>query len=162
MQARGPALSLRQREAADDSFIARLATQAFDEYSVHPAGSTLRMARTGVTWVACREDEPLGFVVVRPGSAGPAHAELCAIAVDEHARGVGVGTALLAKVERVLSLAGFSEITIHTAQANLSALELFLKHGFRVERRLPRFYRGVFDACALRKRIDGSSVRSRP
>ncbi|MEO8978951.1 MAG: GNAT family N-acetyltransferase [Polyangiaceae bacterium] len=159
---RGPAVSFHQREAADDSFIARLASQAFDEYAVHPAGSTLRMARSGVTWVACRDETPLGFVVVRPGSAGPAHAELCAIAVDEHARGVGVGGALLAKVERVLSLAGVTEITIHTAQANVAALELFLKHGFRVERRLPRFYRGVFDACALRKRIGGSASRPRP
>ena len=146
---------LRQREPADDTFIAKLAERAFDEYSLHPAGSTLRMARSGVTWLACRNDERLGFAVVRPGAAGATHAELCAIAVDEHARGLGVGTALLAKVERVLSLAGFSEITMHTAQANLSALALFLKLGFRVERRLPRFYRGVFDACALRKRIGG-------
>ncbi|MEP7049707.1 MAG: GNAT family N-acetyltransferase [Pseudomonadota bacterium] len=159
MQAPALEVSLRQRQAADDSFIARLATQAFDEYSPHPAGNTLRMARSGVTWVACRAGEPLGFVVVRPGSAGATHAELSAIAVDERARGLGVGTALLAKVERVLSLAGFRDITIHTAQANLSALELFLKHGFRVERQLPRFYRGVFDACALRKRIAGPSDR---
>jgi ribosomal protein S18 acetylase RimI-like enzyme len=149
--AHDPALFLRQRCAADDAFIARLAAQAFDEYSARPVATTLGMARAGVTWLACRDDEPLGFAVVRPGE--PGHAELCAIAVEEHARGLGIGTALLAKVERVLSLAGFSELTIHTAQANLSALELFLKHGFRVERRLPRFYRGVFDACALRKRI---------
>ena len=98
-------------------------------------------------------------MVVLPGSAGPTQAELCAIAVDEYARGTGIGAALLAKVERVLSLAGFSEITMHTAQANLSALELFLKHGFRIERRLPRFYRGVFDACALRKRIADSAAK---
>jgi ribosomal protein S18 acetylase RimI-like enzyme len=146
-----PALFLRQRCAADDAFIAKLAARAFDEYSAQPVATTLGMARTGVTWLAYRDDEPVGFAVVRPGE--PGHAELCAIAVEEHARGLGVGTALLAKVERVLALAGFSELTIHTAQANLSALELFLKHGFRVERRLPRFYRGVFDACALRKRI---------
>ncbi len=118
---------------------------------MRPVSTTLGMARAGVTWLACRDEQPIGFAVVRPGELG--HAELCAIAVEEHARGLGVGTALLAKVERVLALAGFSELTIHTAQANLSALELFLKHGFRVERRLPRFYRGVFDACALRKRI---------
>jgi ribosomal protein S18 acetylase RimI-like enzyme len=149
--AHDPALFLRQRCAADDAFIARLAARAFDEYSARPVATTLGMARAGVTWLACREDEPVGFAVVRPGE--PGHAELCAIAVEEHARGLGIGTALLAKVERVLALAGFSELTIHTAQANLSALELFLKQGFRVERRLPRFYRGVFDACALRKRI---------
>jgi len=143
--------SLRQRQATDDAFIAKLSARAFDEYSARPVASTLAMARSGVTWLACRNDEQIGFAVVRPGK--PGHAELCAIAVEEHARGLGVGTALLTKVERVLAMAGFDELTIHTAQANLSALELFLKHGFRVERRLPRFYRGVFDACALRKRI---------
>ncbi len=147
----GPALSLRQRCAADDSFIATLAARAFTEYDAHAAGSTLRMARAGVTWLACQDEEPVGFAVVRPGSNE--QAELCAIAVEEHARGVGVGSALLVKIERVLALAGFNELTIHTAHANLSALELFLKHGFRIERRLPRFYRNVFDACALRKRL---------
>ena len=149
--ARELAFSLRQRCAADDAFIAKLSARAFDEYSVRPVATTLEMARSGVTWLACRDDEPIGFAVVRPGE--PGQAELCAIAVEEHARGLGVGAALLTKVERVLALAGFDDLTIHTAQANLSALELFLKHGFRVERRLPRFYRGVFDACALRKRI---------
>ncbi len=144
-------ISLRQRCAADDPFIATLAARAFTEYDAHAAGSTLRMARAGVTWLAYQDEERVGFAVVRPGSAE--QAELCAIAVEEHARGLGVGTALLQKIERVLALAGFSELTIHTAQANVSALELFLKHGFRVERRLPRFYRNVFDACALRKRL---------
>ena len=150
-KARELAFSLRQRRAADDAFIAKLSARAFDEYSLRPVSTTLQMARSGVTWLACRNDEPIGFAVVRPGK--PGQAELCAIAVEEHARGLGVGAALLAKVERVLALAGFDDLTIHTAQANLSALELFLKHGFRVERRLPRFYRGMFDACALRKRI---------
>jgi ribosomal protein S18 acetylase RimI-like enzyme len=146
-----PAFFFRQRQATDDAFIAKLAAQAFDEYSLRPVATTLNMARSGVTWLALRDEQPVGFAVVRPSEAG--QAELCAIAVDEHARGLGVGSALLAKVERVLALAGFSVLTIHTAQANLSALELFLKRGFRVEQRLPRFYRGVFDACALRKRI---------
>jgi ribosomal protein S18 acetylase RimI-like enzyme len=149
--AHGLAWSLRQRHDKDDAFIAQLAAHAFSEYSTHASGSTLRMARAGVTWLACRAGEPVGFAVVRPGD--PGQAELCAIAVDESARGLGVGTALLSKVERVMAIAGFRAVTIHTAQANLSALELFLKRGFRVERRLPRFYRGVFDACELRKRL---------
>ncbi len=85
-------------------------------------------------------------------------AELCAIAVDEHARGQGVGAALLAGLERALAAEGVRELSLHTAQANLSAIDLFLKQGFRIERRLPRFYRGVFDACAMRKRV-GSKLR---
>jgi ribosomal protein S18 acetylase RimI-like enzyme len=144
-------LRLRRRISADDLYIARIAERAFAEYSRRPGDSTVSMARSGSTWVACREERLLGFAVVRGEGAGVA--ELCAIAVDELARGQGVGRALLTQVERALSAEGIRELSLHTAQANLSAMELFLKHGFRVERRLPRFYRGVFEACAMRKRV---------
>ncbi len=144
-------LRLRRRKGSDDRFIARLAEHAFAEYSRSPGDSTLSMARAGMTWVACRADVPVGFVIAR--GEGRAVAELCAIAVDEQARGQGVGRALLSGVERALGAEGIVELSLHTAQANLAALELFLKHGYRIERRLPRFYRGVFDACAMRKRV---------
>jgi len=111
----------------------------------------LRMARAGTTWVACREQRIVGFAVVSGG--GPESAELSAIAVAEQARGQGVGAALLVGVERALLDEGVRELSLHTAQANTSAVDLFLKHGFRIERRLPRFYRGVFDACTMRKRL---------
>jgi ribosomal protein S18 acetylase RimI-like enzyme len=62
-----------------------------------------------------------------------------------------VGRALLVHVERSLVRAGVEQIRLHTAESNLSALELFLKCGFRVQRRMPRFYRGVYDACILVK-----------
>jgi len=94
----------------------------------------------------------LGFVVVHP--LAQSRADVCAIAVDEDERGRGVGRALLAHVERVSVSAGVNEIHLHTAQSNLSALELFLSAGFRVTERMPRFYRSMFDACALVKRID--------
>ena len=144
-------LRLRHRASEDDAAIEALARAAFAEYSRDAGNSTLRMVHSGTTWVACRADRLLGFAVVR--GEGPGVAELCAIAVDEQARGQGVGAALLARVERALAARGLSELTLHTAQANLSAMELFLKSGFRIERRLPRFYRGVFDACAMRKRL---------
>jgi [ribosomal protein S18]-alanine N-acetyltransferase len=152
----GPATALnrvrvRARTAADDSFIERLSVLAFAEYSRDPRQSTLEMARAGMTWVAERDDCLVGFVVVR--GVGKFRAELCAIAVEEQARGLGVGRALLARIERALARAGTSELTLHTADANASALELFSKRGFRTERRLPRFYRGVYDAWAMCKRI---------
>ena len=144
-------LQVRRSNAADDPFIARLGERAFAEYSRRAGDSTLSMAHSGSTWVACREDHLIGFAVVRAEGAGLA--ELCAIAVDESARGQGVGRVLLARVERALGNEGVRELSLHTAQANLSAVELFLKSGFRIERRLPRYYRGVFDACAMRKRV---------
>jgi len=145
------ALRIQKRESADERFIGRLAAQAFAEYDGQPAVTMQRLVQRGTTWVAWRERTPLGFATVHPQNDGSV--DLCAIAVEEDARGRGVGRALLAHVELSVIRAGLQEIRLHTAQSNLSALELFLDCGFHVERRIARFYRGVFDACVLCKRV---------
>lgn len=147
-----PRIRLRPREVADDAFIERLGELAFSEYSREAKHSTLHMARTGRTWIAEHAGARVGFAIVRPN--GENRAELCAIAVAEHARGIGVGAALLVHIERELGRAGTSVLTLHTADANAAALDLFTKRGFRSERRLPRFYRGVYDAWEMHKHID--------
>lgn len=144
-------LLIRQRHSADDREIFHLAARAFAEYDEQPAATMRRLVQRGTTWVACRKNAPVGFATVHrmhPGSV-----DLCAIAVDEDVRGLGIGRALLAHVELAVVRAGLDEIKLHTAQSNVSALELFLKCGFRVERRMPRFYRGVYDGCALSKQV---------
>jgi len=145
------ASQLRARRPADDDFIVRLALRAFAEYSLDPGRGTLRMARAGTTWILERDLAPIGFAVALVGPNGSA--ELSAIAIDESERARGLGSALLGAVERELCRQGVRELTLHTAVANLSALQLFHKHGFSSERRLPRYYRGVFEACAMRKRL---------
>lgn len=144
-------LRIRHRRSEDDPFIARLAARAFAEYDGHPMVTMERLTQRGVTWIACRGEAPVGFAVVHPLDRNSA--DLCAIAVEEDFRGLGIGRALLAHVERAAISAGHKELRLHTAQANLSALELFLNWGFRVSERRPRFYRGVYDACALVKRM---------
>ncbi|MEI9939531.1 MAG: GNAT family N-acetyltransferase [Pseudomonadota bacterium] len=144
-------LQIRKRRSTDDGFIGRLAVHAFAEYDGRPAVTMQRLIQRGTTWVACRGEAPVGFAIVHPLAEGSV--DLCAIAVEEDARGLGIGRALLAHVEQAASRAGLKEIRLHTAQSNLSALELFLKCGFRVEQRMPRFYRGVYDGCALFKRV---------
>jgi ribosomal protein S18 acetylase RimI-like enzyme len=144
-------LQIRVRQSADDEFIGRTAARAFAEYDGHPMVTMQRLTQHGTTWVAWRVEQRVGFAIVHPLSRG--RVDLCAIAVEEEARGLGIGRALLAHVERTVVNAGRTEIRLHTAQSNLAALELFLKCGFRVEARLPRFYRGVYDACTLSKRV---------
>jgi ribosomal protein S18 acetylase RimI-like enzyme len=144
-------LQIRKRRSVDDPFIGRTAARAFAEYDGHPGLTVQRLTQHGTTWVAWRGEERLGFAIVHPLDHG--RVDLCAIAVEEEARGLGVGRALVAHVERAVVSAGLTQIRLHTAQSNLSALELFLKCGFRVEERLPRFYRGVYDACLLVKRV---------
>jgi len=148
-------LQIRQRQSVDDPFIGRLAARAFAEYDGQPAVTMQRLVHRGTTWVAWRGATPVGFSTVHP--VNRICVDLCAIAVEEDARGLGIGRALLAHVELAVVRAGLQEIRLHTAQSNLSALELFLKCGFRVERRMPRFYRGMYDACELRKSVDSSS-----
>jgi ribosomal protein S18 acetylase RimI-like enzyme len=108
------------------------------------------MAEHFVTLVAEREGVQLGFVVVR--IERDRLAELVAIAVVERERGRGVGSALLKAAEIRARAGGTPGITLHTAEANVAALELFTKRGFRVRRRLRRYYVGVFDACELVKK----------
>jgi len=140
---------IRKRQSTDAPFIAALAARAFAEYDGQPALTMRRLTQRGTTWVAWRTDAPVGFAVVHP--LDQFSLDLCAIAVEEDARGVGIGRALLAHVERMAVSAGLREIRLHTAQSNLSALELFLECGFRVQERMPRFYRGMYDACAMCK-----------
>jgi len=144
-------LLIRKRRSADDLRICRLAAQAFAEYDGQAEATMQRLVQRGTTWVAWRGSTPVGFATVHP--IHPGSVDLCAIAVDEDARGLGIGRALLAHVELAVVRAGLSEIKLHTAQSNVSALELFLKCGFRVVRRMPRFYRGMYDACALTKHV---------
>jgi len=144
-------LLIRKRQSADDKDIVRLAVQAFAEFDAQPAATVQRLVQRGTTWVAWRGNSAVGFATVHP--LNELTVDLCAIAVDEDARGVGIGRALLAHVELAATSAGLREIRLHTAQSNLSALELFLKCGFRLERRMPRFYRGVYDACTLAKSL---------
>ena len=144
-------LRIQQRRSADDPFIGRLAAQAFAEYDGQPALTVQRLVGRGATWVARRVDVPVGFAIVHPLTQDSV--DLCAIAVEEDARGRGIGRALLAHLEQSVVEAGLNEIRLHTAQSNLAALELFLKCGFRLQQRMPRFYRGMYDACALVKRV---------
>lgn len=149
-----PSLLIRKRRSADDRDILRLAVQAFAEYDLQPALTVQRLVQRGATWVAWRGSATVGFATVLPAARN--RVDLCAIAVDEDARGRGVGRSLLAHVELSAARAGIEEIRLQTAQSNVAALELFVKCGFRIERRMPRYYRGVYDACALSKRIAGA------
>ena len=117
---------------------------------------TLWLAEHFVSLVAEREGAPVGFVVVR--IERDKLAELVAIAVVENERGHGVGRALLKAAEIRARAGGGTGVVLHTAEANLAAFELFVKNGFRVRRRIRRYYVGVFGACEM---VKSWSARSR-
>jgi ribosomal protein S18 acetylase RimI-like enzyme len=140
---------IRPASAADSAFCGELGAQAFGVFDPNARAHTLRLvAGSGaVTLVAVRGTERLGFVVVEPGQQGDAFIQ--AIAVAKFARGHGTGKRLLEAAKSVAKQRGARRLRLCTASANLEALELFLKAGFVIERRMPKFYARGQDACAL-------------
>ncbi len=141
-------LKIRVLEGADAAFVKELGELAFGEFSRDAGRSTLWMAEHHPTWIAVRGDERIGFAILRAPTRG--FAELLAIGVAERERGRGVGRALLERAESAARVRGAPGITLHTADANVAAIELFTKRGFRVVRHLSRYYRDVYDACEMR------------
>jgi ribosomal protein S18 acetylase RimI-like enzyme len=144
------ALSIRRLRGDDAEFVLQLSDAAFSEFSRDPARPTLWMAEHFTGLLAIRGERRVGFAVVRVERSRLA--ELQAIAVIESERGRGVGRALLEAVERRARVGGSIGLVLHTAEANLAAIELFLKTGFRIRRHLRRYYLGVYDACEMVKR----------
>jgi ribosomal protein S18 acetylase RimI-like enzyme len=95
---------------------------------------------------------PVGFVTLDLPDAHST-ASILAIAVAESQRGRGIGYGLLCSAERLARLHHAKIATAHTADFNLQALELFLRNGYRIVRRIPRFYENRFTACELHKTL---------
>ena len=142
-------LSVRPYRTTDEPFIVRLAAEAFAEFSRRPTPLTLSMLQQGSTLVAEVNGRPVGFSVLefRPDRI----AYLCAIAVEYKHRGVGVGSALLTAEQDRARRHGCRALELCTADCNLEAMDLFLRHGFRRQRRLEHFYARGQAACVLRR-----------
>ena len=146
-------VAIRRYGAADQDFVAALAALAFRDFEKNPALTTLRMLRPpSLTLIANRGEEPAGFVIVEPHAAGLASIQAIAVAPGERCR--GVGTRLLGAALAAARRAGAREIRLCTAQANVEALSLFLKHRFAIVRRMPRFYPRGQDACLLACKLE--------
>jgi ribosomal protein S18 acetylase RimI-like enzyme len=56
-------------------------------------------------------------------------------------------------VERYAKARGFRALSLKTAQANLAALDLFLRNGFAITERAELYYFGGQPACRLVKTL---------
>lgn len=171
-------LSIRPYHAGDEGFIAALAHEAFAEYTPYAVPHTLAMVRRCTTLVALRErlalgdggpnversaeraGEPpasdprrrrqrMGFAAI--SDEGEGVILLNAIAVLRSERGRGIGHYLMLAFERFARVRGGRRLELCTADYNLAALDLFIRHGFRLLRRRERFYDRGQDACILVK-----------
>lgn len=66
---------------------------------------------------------------------------LQAIAVDSHARGKGVGKALLGLVETMAIEKGCARIALDVSNSNTHAFQIYQKRGYKLESTWPRYLR---------------------
>jgi ribosomal protein S18 acetylase RimI-like enzyme len=145
--------TLREFRPSDRAFVQTLSKSAFAEYTPWSGRRTVAMAERGssVTFIAELAGVPVGFAIVDFASEGVA--TLDAIASVESERGTGIGRALLEQVEHEVRRHSLSRLRLVTAEANLAALDLFLKHGFHIEQHKTAFYPRRQNAVVLEKRV---------
>jgi [ribosomal protein S18]-alanine N-acetyltransferase len=149
----GAALQIRQASEADARFAVRLAEQAFGEFDPHAARTTDSLLREAgaETLIAVVAGEPAGFIVL--GRTGGDVTHVNAIAVAPNQRGKGVGQRLMQEAERCAQRRSAKRLSLHTAQANLAALSLFLRCGFNITQRSASGYPRPQPTCRLEKRL---------
>ncbi|MFI4894800.1 MAG: GNAT family N-acetyltransferase [Steroidobacterales bacterium] len=80
-----------------------------------------------------------------------AHLALLAVRPNQQQR--GLGTALMAWLEKPALIAGIERIRLEARADNPNALGFYRKQGFREAGRIARYYRGTVDALRLEKTL---------
>jgi ribosomal protein S18 acetylase RimI-like enzyme len=151
---RAPAVHLvRFVRPGDLGFVREVAGVVFAEYDGDTSGTrTVAMvsAPGARTLIAELDGAPAAFAVVQLDRE-PAH--LIAIAVAPRVSGIGVGPRLLRAVERYAASRGARSMRLETGEANLVAIEMFVRAGYIRDGRIPRYYRTGYDALTYRKTL---------
>ncbi|RXZ41983.1 GNAT family N-acetyltransferase [Agromyces binzhouensis] len=133
-----PSISVEPPHAAG---VTRL-LEAGSSYSraLYPAGDGClqldagELTRPGVTVYVARDDDgtAVGMIaLIDDGAHGAGRAEIARMYVDEPARGTGIASRLLDRVETDASARGIRELVLQTGTQHLPAQALYAKHGYR-------------------------------
>ena len=98
--------------------------------------------------VAVEGTRIVGFILTEEN---PPLAHVITLDVAEAHRRTGIGTLLLAEIERDLSLRVVRTVLLETAMENEAAVAFWQRHGYRIEAVLKRYYLGRLDAYEMRK-----------
>ncbi|MBL8345479.1 MAG: GNAT family N-acetyltransferase [Rubrivivax sp.] len=150
-------MELRLAETRDASAIARLSKQEIEQglaWSWTPArvGRAIADPDTNVL-VAKDEGGLLGFGIMIYREQ---HAHLCLFAVRPDGRRRGVGSALLAWLERVAQVAGVQRLSLEARHDNAAAIAFYREHGYRTSAVVAGMYQGVEDGVRLEKWLSSS------
>jgi ribosomal-protein-alanine N-acetyltransferase len=74
----------------------------------------------------------------------------------------GLGTAMLAELEKNFARRGIRTVLLETAIDNVTAVAFWKRHGYRVEATLQRYYLGRLDAYEMRKKLTSTETERSP
>lgn len=110
-------------------------------------------------WVCTAGDRVIGDAVVLYRAASKA-ARLYSIVTDPKTRGHGVATVLLETVEAAARRRRVGRLCLEVRPDNVAARKLYEKFGYRLARRIKRFYEDGQDALRLERAITAPSRHS--
>jgi [ribosomal protein S18]-alanine N-acetyltransferase len=143
-------VTLRDYQPHDFAAVFRLDQSCFPAgiaYSKNTLKYFLSLASADCV-VAAEGDRIAGFILTEEN---PPLAHVITLDVAEAHRRTGIGTLLLAEIERNLSLRGVRTVLLETAIENQAAVAFWQRHGYRIEAVLKRYYLGRLDAYEMRK-----------
>jgi ribosomal-protein-alanine N-acetyltransferase len=153
-------VTLRDYQPHDFAAVFRLDQSCFPAgiaYSKNTLKYFLSLASADCV-VATEGDRIIGFILTEEN---PPLAHVITLDVAEAQRRTGIGTLLLAEIERNLSLRGVRTVLLETATENEAAVAFWQRHGYRIEAVLKRYYLGRLDAYEMRKILPAPAT-SRP
>jgi ribosomal-protein-alanine N-acetyltransferase len=149
---------VRPFTAEDTFFVRRVAAEAFAEYdAARAAAHTLSLVQSpnARTLIAEHDGRPVGFAIV---AVEGDYAHLSAVAVVRGLRGRGIGGKLVRAAERNAVVRGARVMLLETGEANLAAIDLFVRSGYQRDGRVARYYRTGYDALRFRKALGARAV----
>ena len=153
------AIAIRQYEARDFGALYRLDQVCFPpgiSYSKFSLQYFLNLPAADCL-VAEGGKKLAGFILAE---ANPPLAHIITLDVAEEHRRKGVGTSLLAEMEKHFQYHGVHSVLLETAVDNERAIAFWLHHGYRTEAVLKRYYLGRVDAYEMRKRLASTNQGS--
>jgi ribosomal-protein-alanine N-acetyltransferase len=145
-------VDLRLAEPGDAPAIAALSRTEIEHglpWSWTPTRVANAVADRETNVLVAKDDKALvgfGIMVYRERTA-----HLCLLAVDPACRRRGLGSALLAWLERVAQVAGVQRLGLEARQDNAAALAFYRRHGYQNAAVVVGMYRGVEDGVRLVK-----------
>ena len=157
----GGVLNIRDAQPEDFERLYKIDGECFVPGIAYPRNelrTNMAMANA-FTLVAEVDAESMGFVIASWATARRLRARLghiITIDVLPASQRGGIGSALLGAAETRLQREGCAAVALESAVDNAPALAFYLRHGYAITRRLPRYYLDRIDAYVLTKTFEAA------